>query len=587
MQNTFSYITKWLASLGGEITRVTPSTTITSVVASLAAQISLLITFLLPLKILMLLSTQRLPDFLPSPIQAIGLELLVLVLCVLTLSFYLLQIAATKVAEKSSMKGAQELLDSSNKVLLFDNQKELAKNAYQQFSGLLSCLFFSVVSLTVLFLFYPEIAIVILVCAVLMLNFHAFFGDSEYPFNKLSHLQIARKINNSVGASFFIVFIFIVIDFLYLSPPSFLTAFVCFILSRQIIASLGAVVRHVYTLTKNHDKITALFFHQHVLESGTSNTDSTLWQLIDEKQYQWVSTLLKEYLDFGVKEISVSWLDTGIKNLAFFEIDLNKGEKHLVIKTFDKAALPQAAHEESLLQDISSRQLISPPLLLMDNIAGIRCHVYDLTGMAPLNQSEPWAREVETLELLLRLRPSNTLRRQYSRSKKTLADRFQITHLKYLKLASSKKEQLCIAQFINEFGKLSTILKSLPLWFINSQFNQMLAIRSQAAAPMVIHWGKWELEPIGANWPVSHDKLELIENSIKQASLHRPDLESFPADLYRLAALTYALERELLSFRFNKALNLIHEINNIMGQQNSPHQIYAALHSPENQIRDN
>ena len=195
MQNTFSYITKWLVSLGGEITRVTPSATIISVVASLVAQLSLLTTFLLPLKILMLISTQRLPDFLPSPIQGMGLELLVLVLCVLTLFFYFLQIAATKVAEKSSIKGAQELLD---------------KNAYQQFSGLLSCLLFSVISLTVLFWFYPEIAIVILVCTVLLLNFHAFFGNSEYSFNKLSHLQIAFKINSSVGASFFIVFIFII-----------------------------------------------------------------------------------------------------------------------------------------------------------------------------------------------------------------------------------------------------------------------------------------------------------------------------------------------------------------------------------------
>ena len=587
MQNTFSYITKWLVSLGGEITRVTPSATIISVVASLVAQLSLLTTFLLPLKILMLISTQRLPDFLPSPIQGMGLELLVLVLCVLTLFFYFLQIAATKVAEKSSIKGAQELLDSSNKVLLFDNQKELAKNAYQQFSGLLSCLLFSVISLTVLFWFYPEIAIVILVCTVLLLNFHAFFGNSEYSFNKLSHLQIAFKINSSVGASFFIVFIFIVIDFLYLSPPNFLIAFVSFILSRQIIANLGSVVRHIYALTKNHDKITALFFHHHVLEPGTSDTDSTLWKLIDEKQYQWVSILFKECLGFDVKEISVSWLDTGIRNLAFFEVDLNKGEKNLLIKVFDKAALPQATHEEALLQDISSRQLISPPLLLMDSIAGIRCHVYDLTDMPPLNQPEPWAREVETLELLLRLTPSDALRRQYSRSKKTLADRFGIIHIKYLKLASSRKEQLCIAQFIDEFDNLSAILKSLPLWFINPQFNQMLAIRSQEAAPMVIHWGKWELEPVGANWPVSHDKLELIEDSIKQASMHRPELKSYPADLYQLAALTYALERELLNFRFNKGLKLIDEINNIMGNQKLLSQTLNARHLTHKVVQDN
>ncbi|PHS74792.1 MAG: hypothetical protein COB19_05830 [Porticoccus sp.] len=571
MQNTFSYITKWLTSLGGEITRVTPSATIISVVASLVAQIALLITFLLPLKILMLVSSQHLPDFLPSPIQAMGLELLVLVLCLLTLSFYFLQIAATKVAEKSSMKGAQKLLDSSNKVLLFDNQKELAKNAYQQFSGLLSCLLFSIISLTALFLFYPEIVMVILVCALLLVNLHTIFGNSEYPFNKLSHVQIAFKVNSSVGASFFIVFIFIVIDFLYLSPPNFLIAFVCFILSRQIIANLGSVVRHIYALTKNHDKITALFFHHHVLEPNTSDTDSTLWQLIETKQYQWVSILLREYLGLNVKEVSVSWLDTRLRNFGFFEVDLNKGEKHLLIKAFDKAALPQATHEEALLQDISSQKLISsPPLLLTDNIAGIRCHIYDLTDILPLNQSEPWAQELETLELLLGLTPSDALGRQYSRSKQTLAERFGTAQLKYLKLVSSQTEQLCIAQFIDEFGELSTILKSLPLWFISSQSNQILAIRSHESLPMVVHWGKWELEPIGAGWPVNGDKLELIKNSIKKASRYRSKLDVNPATFYQLAALTYALEKYLINFRFRKALKIINEINSIMRELKSP-----------------
>lgn len=580
MQNTFSYISKWIGSLGGEITRVTPSETITSVLASFVAQVSLLITFLLPLKILVLISAQKLPDFLPAPIQAMGLELLVLLLCVLTLFFYFIQIVATKVVERSSIKGAEKLLNSSNKVLLFDNQRELAKNAYQQFSGLISCLLFSCISLAVLFFFYPEVGIAIIAFAILALNLHTFIFDKKNAFNKLTQAQLAFRVNSSVGASFFVVFIFIVIDFLYFSPPNFLIALGSFILSRQIISNLGNVVRSAYALTKNHDKITALFFHHHVHEQSVTDTDTPLWGLINEKGYQWIDSLLKDNLGLDVKETSVTWLDAGLVNLGFFDVDLNKGEKKLLIKVFDRVALPQATHEESLLQDIASQDVMSPPLLLTESVGGVRCHIYDLTDMAVLDECEPWVNGLEIFELLFRQNPSDVLRGQYSRSKQMLSDRLGVTKLKYLKLVSPQTEQLNIAEFIDKLDDLVSSLKSLPLWFINPQPSQMLAIKSQGEAFMLIHWGKWELEPVGAGWPVGGDKLELMENSIKKASMHRPELNSYPTGLYQLAALTYALERDLISFRFRKALTIINEINGIMREFELPSKESNACYSP-------
>lgn len=575
MQSTFSYFAKWLASLGREITRVTPSATATSVIASLAAQVSLLITFLLPLKILMLMSTNQLPAFLPEPIQAIGLRSFVLLLCVSTLLFYLVQITATKISEKSSKKGAQKLLESANKVLLFDNQKELAKNAYHQFSGLLSCLIFCITSISVLFYFYPELATIILMCPVLLFHVHKFLCKSECTFSQLNNSQLAFIINSSVGASFFIVFLFIVIDFLYLSPPNFLIALGSFILSRQIIANLGTIVRHAYALTKNHDKINALFFHHHVLESSGSEFDSPLWRLLEDNQYQWFHTLFEDHLGLEVNETSISWLDTGLSNLGFFDVDLNKGKKRFLVKVFDSAAQSQASHEETLLQDLSFQKLITPPLLSTDSITGVKCHIYDLTEMPVSSLDGQWAKELDIFKELLLLSPSSRLIKQYSRSKQTLPDRFGVRQLKYLKLASSQEEKSSVDQFINMLDQLLTILRNLPLWFINPQINQIVAIRNDNAT-MIIHWGKWELEPTGAGWPVSYEKLELIAPSIKQAGTHRHELTAYPVDFYHLAALTYALERDLLNFRFKKALNLIREINNIMEKQESTPPILSA-----------
>ena len=69
--------------------------------------------------------------------------------------------------------------------------------------------------------------------------------------------------------------------------------------------------------------------------------------------------------------------------------------------------------------------------------------------------------------------------------------------------------------------------------------------------------------------------------------MHRPELKSYPADLYQLAALTYALERELLNFRFNKGLKLIDEINNIMGNQKLLSQTLNARHLTHKVVQDN
>lgn len=512
------------------------------------------------------MSTQHLPAFLPKPIQAIGLESLVLLLCALTLLFYFIQIAATKVAEKNSIKGAHELLDSANKVLLFDNQEELARNAYQHFTGLLSCLLFSLISLSILFWFYPEIAVIILTCAIFMLNLHALMCRSQLTINQLNHTQLAFKINSSVGASFFIVFIFIVVDFLYLSPPNFLVALGSFIISRQIISNMGTMVRHTFALTKNHDKITALFFHHHVLEPNGSDFDSPLWQLIDENQYEWIIALLKTHLDIDIEQASIVWLDTGLRNVGLFEVDLNHRERHLLVKVFDKAALLQATHEESLLKDLSARNLISPPLFIADSIATVKCHIYDLKEVTVSNLSDQWASEQDILKELLMFSPSGELTKQYLRSKQTLPDRFGIEQLKHLKLVSQQKELDSIEQFVNQLDQLLSILRSLPLWFINPQLSQFVAIRKDFRLK-IIHWGKWELEPMGAVWPINHEKLKLIEAAIDQASVNRPELKSFPVDYYKLAALTYALERSLLGLRFNKSLSLIDKINKILDKQ--------------------
>ena len=126
LQSAIKTTLGWCISLGTKIIKVAPSTTFTVQTASLSAQIFLLLTFFLPLKVLILLGSDAIPHYYPYYLRSIKKTHLIAGLSILTLICYLIYVLSEYTISHFSKSAAAELLKRSSKLNLFNNQKSFS-----------------------------------------------------------------------------------------------------------------------------------------------------------------------------------------------------------------------------------------------------------------------------------------------------------------------------------------------------------------------------------------------------------------------------------------------------------------------------
>ena len=151
---------RWAVSIGSKLIRVAPGYTFSVIIFTLISQVSMLLAFFLPLKVIILLGSSRIPRYFPESWKSFDHDQLVITLAVAAAGFYLLALLSERILAMLATKGAQRLLDKSRKITMFRNQKTITKNAYLKYSSGLAGLVFSILAFIFLGVLYPNLAIV-------------------------------------------------------------------------------------------------------------------------------------------------------------------------------------------------------------------------------------------------------------------------------------------------------------------------------------------------------------------------------------------------------------------------------------------
>ena len=112
---------------------------------------------------------------------------------------------------------------------------------------------------------------------------------------------------------------------------------------------------------------------------------------------------------------------------------------------------------------------------------------------------------------------------------------------------TSDDERHNLSVLLAKLPILQKLLESLPLAVFNAEINQdglwiPVAEGDQKSEPVVLNWGNWSLEPIGAGWPETDLHLNRLDNALKIASTERPELANIRVEQAEIAALAFALE---------------------------------------------
>lgn len=561
MINRSLTVLRWCLSLGKKFIIVAPWATLAVIVTTLVSQVGLMLSAFLPLKIVILLGSDRIPRYFPASFADIDRPVLLAGLSLATVGAFVAHVAAERLSVWSSEYGARALLARSQKMALFENQDELAQSSYQRYSRALAGAFFAALVFGLLAVIYPKMALVLGAYVVLAVLGVRLIWQWNESFRDNLESNLGQVIAMTANVGFMVGFLWLVIDFVALSPPGMLVAIISLLFSRLALQRLGGFITELAGLNRQRVKLDALYFHGKALMPDTQSGLDTFWPLLQPgRRWWWIQPVLEEIGGLeqgtgGELDPDIRWHQLRVRQVAALSVD-RPGAERFLVKLFGRSCRRIALHEATLLGS-GIKRLPASPWLGTTLVDGYQCHVFDLDQHQSL-PSPTKARKhlLEVAETLLAVEPPTSLLHRYQRSRLQLHQRIQTSWFETLAVAATSRTCELIEWLKSQQPQMCQYLLQLPPVIVNPDMvaEHLLIHDKQVVA---VHWGDWRVEPLGCGWPVGTVNLQVLPAALKRAARLRPELGDCHPLAVGMAALLYALERLIVRERLSDAIDLL------------------------------
>mgnify|MGYP003556582637 CR=1 FL=1 len=547
---------RWTLSLGNKLRHKVPLATTLCVLASLTSQTALLIAFLLPLKVVILLGSDGLPNYYPQALSGMGRDALIIWLSLASVAFYGLNLLADQLVKTTANRGASHLLASTGKLMLFENQDEIASNAYKQFTSALAGSVFVALAILLMLWIYPLIPLLLGIYLALIILLVA-FAAAQPTLRMRLEKHLVTFIGIATSVAFLLSFVGIVADFLIGTPPALTPAIVALLLSRQLTNKVKTSTTSLNKLLQHRSQIEALFFHRQILQKDAS-TAKTIWPLLlPEQRKTWAPQVLATVAGSEwAAPVRISWWPLREQNIAALHCEYHD-RPGIILKLFEHNRTRQALHEATLLS-VPPLNLPAPILLGATMLGGFHCHVLQLPQGARQITEISARQHLQLLNSLLAVQPASELIARYCRSHPLLSQRINENLLQRLD-AIAPEGLPALIELRQQVDHWHSALHAMPPGFcVKPEAGSLLETRDGEV--LLLHWGNWSLEPCGYGWPTGPEDLQALSTATQQ----REELAATTTDQLQLVALSAALERCLQDGQPDKGLPLLAPINDCL-----------------------
>src|SRR5690606_7564807 len=256
-------------------------------------------------------------------------DTLLIFLGIATPVFYLLHLAMEGLISKGADQGARRLLAQSRKIVLFENQDDIATASYRRYAGALANTVFIICVWLALGIAYPPLCFLLVGYTALCIASVGF----AYRVSKGLREHIEESLSSFLpvlsALGFLLVFFFWVLQFISGAAPNFLVVLVSLILARQTFNRKVRLVSAIVNLYENRLKLNALFFSGQAL-SRVDYRQEEFWSLFAPQTREvWLRQLLAEQLTIEPKWLKINWHQTGVRDLATLEIEAQDSNNEL------------------------------------------------------------------------------------------------------------------------------------------------------------------------------------------------------------------------------------------------------------------
>jgi hypothetical protein len=546
---------------------VTPVATMTVIAGTLVAQISMLLAYFLPLKVIILLGSDGIPHYFPPSYMEIGKNRLIILLSMATVVFYLMYQLFEYVTKLASDYGAKKILLRSRKLNLFENQDTAAISGYLRYSSSLAAGVFVIISMMVLLWLYPGLLAVVL--AYMLAAFVILMVIYRYSerANIAIHTNPGSIIDVLASIGFLSGFAYIVMDFLIDSPPGFIPAIVSLLLLRQAAQRISSLVTDLNRLYGQRVWLNALFFHNQVMLPAALHSDEGVWPLLNYDQRSlWIPRILQSVGIELAGRITSRWHQSNQLNVIALDVrDITTPhtDGYLVV-IFSEGRSVLALHEADLVGNHEiDTGLPSLELLGITELESYRCHIYRLPATATIITAPSKVREAVWMvrKRLLAIDPPDTLAQRYIRSRPCLWQRLDDNMVERLHVAVNEEAETgYLTSLSHIFGDIQMQLRSLPLVIINPVLHPGSLVQFESGDIAAIHWGNWSLDPAGASWPVTQADINRYQDILESARRRRSVLKSISVEHLLLAALMDSFDKSYQRQNYSECLKLVPRI---------------------------
>lgn len=571
LTETFTFL-GWALKMVRAFFKVRPFTTLFLIITILSSEITRLLAFLLPLKIILMVGSEGVPRYFRffltepdhKPYWIIGLS-------IGAIFFYIATLVLEALSNRLAQSGSADIHQRANEILVLTNQESQARDCYEKICTLCADLIFA------LMFFLLGVAVIntlLFTCVAAMVVALFFFTawalrgpENVNPGRLKSFVQ--DKVKNYLNILSSIIFLssFLVLLYPFATGQggNILFAIISILLLRRLLSAAVSAASSATGLTKNKHTINMLVLREFQLEKPEAKVSQTLRDLFNKEMRQRRVPEELEKVSIHVQDADVCWQDSSIGGVHSFAITGHDREenqtRHFLQLVFGPKSIHFLKNEAFLFQHISRERLKAPNPLTRYSEGDFECVMYDRgQGPSPELNWKEWEKRLFLGAWCCQ--PPEGLIKAYLASKNLLGKRLTDELVSRASIAmDTEHERATLAAFQAQVGTIRTWINELPLYIHNPDCIQSNVVPAKKGEDvLVMIWARWTLEPLGA-FPLKGAEDAEVSNAIAMLQEARTDVPDSltPAQL-RLATDCRALEGELVRGAYKAALGTMARI---------------------------
>ncbi|MCG6941973.1 MAG: hypothetical protein LJE69_12075 [Thiohalocapsa sp.] len=536
------------------------------------ADVARILALLLPLKIIILASHPGVPaylPFIPPAHKNAGIALLTLG----ALLFYTFTVYLNHTAERASGRAVTALarrlypsgLDAGR---LFQLQK-----TFVDLCKIAAALLFILLAGALLFLANPSLLLFLPLAALLALGVTALLlkdrGTGRSPLQVWIVSKHREYVNVIATVVFFGGFLVILVPYVRGAESNVIIGVLSILVARQVIMSMDHIARDVISLRSRQEVIDRLVFSSQ--------------EPLDNSQKIWVTRIFDAFPRGRVLELAAQYLGqtasapgaiesiwTDSPSPGIYALDIlvgPRGERRpnrFRVYIYTPAQAKRADHQSQLFDLVAPGAICAPSIIASFEVDQFRCLICGAgDGIPP--DAKNWANlRSSLLERIWSYVPPSACADCSPSSQALLPSRVSADFIQPLRLAATNSREMSYVdalsanlEFINEQ------LDSQPLVLHNPDLAR-LAVATDGPSHLVMLWGRWSLQPLGAAIFIS-GLMEGAPARLESLKKLRPDLahRRWMGDL-QLSALCIKLGLHIQLGEFRSGVTTLPGIMNFL-----------------------